>query len=239
MSKSLIKRVVNGMLSPLGLRVYSTRAHGREDMQDILRTGKPVHTVVDAGANVGQSVQKFRQAFPQAMIYAFEPVSSVYAKLLENAGHLKQVQCLQSALGSEVGPARINIRRHDTTHTLVDVDDALASEAVTVDTVDHFCARAKIPRIDLLKVDVEGFDLEVLKGGQGLLKSGAIEFVLVECGFTPGDARHVLFDSIRDYLSPFGFRLFGIYDQQLEWGGEPRIRYANACFALQPPGTGR
>lgn len=236
MIKELLKTTVNRLLAPIGLRVYSTRAHGREDVQDILRTDTPIRIIVDAGANIGQSVEKFRAAFPEARIYAFEPVSSVYKRLLANTATLSQVECIHAALGSEVGSAKIHIRRHDTTHTLVEVGDAVAFEQVTVETINHFCANEKIPRIDLLKVDVEGFDLEVLKGSEELLHNHAIGFILVECGFTPGDGRHVLFDSIRDYLLPFGYQLFGIYDQQTEWDGEPRIRYANVCFALQTSG---
>jgi hypothetical protein len=55
--------------------------------------------------------------------------------------------------------------------------------------------------------------------------------VLAEVGFHPGDDRHVLFDHVRDYLVPFGFSVYGVYDQQLEWSGENRLRYANVCFA--------
>jgi hypothetical protein len=38
---------------------------------------------------------------------------------------------------------------------------------------------------------------------------------------------------VRDFLSPFGFQLLGIYDQTTEWSGEARLRYANALFCLQ------
>jgi hypothetical protein len=37
--------------------------------------------------------------------------------------------------------------------------------------------------------------------------------------------------TVRDFLAPNGFALFGIYDQQPEWSGENRLRYANACFS--------
>jgi FkbM family methyltransferase len=231
--KALLKGMVNGALAHVGLRVYSIHAHGREDVQDILRTELKVRTIIDAGANIGQSVGKFRRAFPSADIYAFEPVSSVFQRLLENTRGLEHVHLFPIALGSVAGKASIHLRAHDTTHTLVEVDDALSLESVDVETVDRVCQAQALSRIDLLKIDVEGFDLEVLKGAENMLRTSAVRFVLVECGFDPADERHVLFDSIRDYLQPFGYRLFGIYDQQLEWNGEPRIRYANACFTLQ------
>ena len=73
--------------------------------------------------------------------------------------------------------------------------------------------------IDFLKIDTEGVDLDVLKGGQSLLQSGAIPFILAEVGFHPNDDRKVLFDEVRHFLMPFGYHLFGIYDQNLEWTG--------------------
>ncbi len=205
-------------------------------MADILRSGVNVRVIIDAGANVGQSVLKFRSAFPYADIYSFEPVHSVFTRLSANTAGLDRIHLFQLALGATAGTASIHLRAHDTTHTLLAVDDALAEETIVVETIDRICRSYHLPSIDLLKIDVEGFDLEVLKGAEGMLRSEAVRLILVECGFTPGDARHVLFDAIRDYLHPFGYRLFGIYDQQPEWSGEHRIRFANVCFALQPKG---
>jgi hypothetical protein len=101
---------------------------------------------------------------------------------------------------------------------------------VEVTTVDNFADENRVSRIDLLKIDTEGFDLEVLKGAKRMFAEGRIQFTLVEVGFRPGDSRHVLFDEVRSFLSGFGFYVYGLYDQTLEWSGELRLRFANACF---------
>jgi hypothetical protein len=97
-------------------------------------------------------------------------------------------------------------------------------------TLDEFAKSERIWQIDLLKIDTEGYDLEVLRGATRLLAEGAIKFVIAEVGFSPGDNRHVLFDDVRSLLIPFGYRLFGIYNQQLERSGPRFIRYTDVCF---------
>jgi hypothetical protein len=115
-------------------------------------------------------------------------------------------------------------------------NELLGSEQVKVITLDQFVRENNIDRIGLLKIDAEGFDLEVIAGAVGTLASGAVRFVLVEVGFHPGDDRHPLFDKTRDVLAPYGFRVFGIYNQSLEWTGEPSLRFANALFSRDADG---
>lgn len=113
---------------------------------------------------------------------------------------------------------------------MVKPDSIVGSELVKLSTVDNFASDNQIRQIDLLKIDTEGFDLEVLKGAQSMLSAGQIAFALPEIGFDPGDARHVLFDEIRAYLLPMGYAVFSIYDQQ-QASGEKLLRSANACFS--------
>ena len=111
-------------------------------------------------------------------------------------------------------------------------DEICGTQDVEVVTLDEFAARHGIGSIELLKIDAEGFDLEVVAGGSAMLSKGAVKSVLVEVGFRPGDKRHPLFDEVRDVLAGYGFHVFGIYDQHLEWTGEPSMRFANAMFCL-------
>ena len=226
------RRQVNRMLEKTaGLRLYSIRAHAREDWFDLGKSGCRIETVFDVGANVGQSARKFRGAFPHARIHCFEPVDGIYRTLKDSFARDPRTHCHRLALGSSAHTGRIYLTDHATTSSLIQPEDARGYEDVEVVTIDAFAAANGIARIDLLKIDAEGFDLEVLKGADGMLSTQRVAFVLVEVGFHPGDERHVLFDSARDLLMARGFHVYGIYDQNLEWSGEPRLRFANACFA--------
>jgi FkbM family methyltransferase len=223
-----INRLLEGWF---GLRVYSVRAHGRDDCVDISNSGTQLRIIFDVGANVGQSAKKFRAAFPHARIYSFEPEPRCYQELLLSTSGDPNIQCFQLALGDRAGSSTIYRTEHSTTSSLIEPDHYLDRVAVDIETLDDFVDRKGIDRIDLLKIDVEGFDLAVLQGGKKMLSANQIPLVLVEVGFTKGDSRHVLLDDIRDYLAPFGYFVYGIYDQNREWSGEPRLRFSNVCFA--------
>lgn len=230
--KRHVKKHVNKALeNAMGVRLYSVRAHAREDWYDIRKSGCRIESIFDVGANVGQSARKFRDAFPEANIYCFEPVRDLFQELRRGVTGDSHVQCFQVALGCALGIGKIYLTDHSTTSSLIEPETSRGFEEVQIDTVDSFCAEHGIERIDLLKVDAEGFDLEVLKGAAPLLSSARVAFVLVEVGFHPGDTRHVLFDHVREFLMAHGFHVYGFYDQNLEWTGESRLRFANVCFA--------
>jgi len=215
----------------LGVQISGAYHHGHRDCTDIVRSGCDIAVVFDVGANVGQSVLKFRAAFRKARIFSFEPAKSTFDQLRHNVDVFANVSCHHIALGSQEGDRIIYLTGQSVENSLIKPSGTCDSEEVTVRTVDGFASDNQIERIDLLKIDTEGFDLEVLRGAQGMLASGRVAFVLVEVGFHPADNRHVLFDDIRSFLLPMGYAVFGIYDQHLEWTGEQRLRFANVCFS--------
>jgi len=226
--KLLLKRSAESFLK---VRIYSTHPHGRDDCHDLQRSGAAIETILDVGANDGGSALKFRAAFPDAIIHSFEPVSATFDLLVRNLQGQAKTYCHRLAMGQTPGEAQIYLTQHSTTSSLIRPDDARGSVIVQVGTVDQFARAHGLDRIDLLKVDTEGFDLDVLEGATGMLSSGHVKFTLVEVGFHRADRRHVLFDDVRDFLVARDFAVFGIYDQQPEWSGQNRLRYANVCFS--------
>ncbi len=226
-ARRALKRLVESLFH---VTIYSAAPHGRDDCRDLQRSGAPIRTILDVGANDGGSARKFIGAFPEATIHCFEPVRATYEELRRTVQAHPSIHCHQLALGAEEGEATIYLTPHSSTSSLVRPDNARGEERVRVTTVDRFVAEQGLGRIDLLKVDAEGFDLEVLKGAEETLTRGGVGFVLAEVAFHRDSARHVLFDEVRDFLVPKGFAVFGIYDQQPEWSGEKKLRYANVCF---------
>jgi FkbM family methyltransferase len=216
------------------LRITISRPqHGVRECADIAACGCQVRTIFDVGANIGQTARRFRTAFPKAVIHCFEPVEETFHTLTHNLARDHSIFCHRLALSDRAGDAHIFVTENSSTCSLLTPDQFVREELVTVATVDTFSAAQGIARIDLLKIDAEGNDLNVLRGAEGMLSRSDVAFVLAEVGFTPGDDRHVLFDDVRDLLSPYGFRLFGIYGQQPEWTGERRLRFANALFSRE------
>ena len=213
-----------------GRQLIHLSDHGHQDCLDILRSGCNVSVIFDIGANIGQSAIKFCVAFPTARILCFEPVKDTYSYLKRNTASLEKVSCHSIAFGSREETATFYLTEKSLNCSLLRPKITIGTEIIQVQTVDGFADKYDIRAIDVLKIDTEGYDLEVLKGANTMLTKNSVGFIIAEVGFHPEDNRHVLFDAVRSLLSPHGFSLFGIYDQQLEWSGQQRLRYANACF---------
>jgi len=194
----------------------------------------------DVGANVGQSVYRIFRAFPHADIYCFEPILSTFNQLKINVKRMTRVQCFQLALGSSKGTTQVVLQNSSLINSLARTIEANAKkdlnlETVQIDTLDRFCDEHKVKHIDFLKIGTEGFDLEVLKGGEQMLTSGRVTFVQVEAGISYTNKEHIPLQQFRQYLEERGYVLFGVYEQTLEWTGELRLKFCNPVFVLRFP----
>lgn len=216
-----------------GYRFYANPPHGHRTSDDILRKGYDIRTVFDVGANIGQSALAFHETFPHATVYSFEPVEDLYRTLCENTAGTN-TKCLKLGLGSEETEATIYLTSEGaTTNSLIRPKDFLRTETISMRTLDRVVEELGVTHMDYLKIDAEGFDMEVLKGANTLLTQGRALFVQVETGFDPGDSRHVLFDDVREFLLKRGYGLFGFYSQTLEWDGKSRLRFADSLFVRE------
>ena len=106
-----------------------------------------------------------------------------------------------------------------------------ARELVEIESLDNFCSGHEIDQISFLKIDTEGYDLEVLKGASRMLGEQRIDLVEVEAGMNCLNKTHVPFEDLKAYLEKMEYYLFAIYEQVGEWPKkEPQLRRANAVF---------
>jgi FkbM family methyltransferase len=124
---------------------------------------KPI--VLDVGANVGEWSRAVIEENASAQVFAFEPTPESQRRLAS-----LPIQVIPCAVSDHVGKAKFAIRGA-TAGT-----NSLSEEGVDVDvtTVADFAARTNLSTIDLLKIDVEGYDLSVLRGALPLLHDKAI-----------------------------------------------------------------
>lgn len=83
-------------------------------------------------------------------------------------------------------------------------------------------------QIDILKMDVQGSELDILKGASKLLQAGDIKLIYTEVCFIPHYEGAPLFDAIFQYLDSFGYSLYGIYNEMHAPDGQ--LRFADCIF---------
>ena len=223
-----------------GLSFYKHRPLGVDPFQDVKEriAGYNFKTFLDVGANVGQTARQIRAAFPNAIIHSLEPIKNTFQLLQQNTKGYN-VMIHNVALGSKNETVEINIDENNTIssiNSLVKSNNEINSgqpftETIKVVTTDNFCNSLGIKHIDYLKIDTEGYDLEVIKGASNLLSSNAISFIEVEVSMNPNNTFHVSLEEVKKYLEENNYFLFGLYEQVLEWKIKaPVLRRCNALF---------
>jgi FkbM family methyltransferase len=229
--RSIVQR---GLERLIGARIMRTMPHGVDLFADLRRQlpATPIATIFDVGANIGQSARHYREAFPAASLYCFEPVQATFDQLTDSLRHDRNAQCFRLAFGRSSGVGQISVGQHsDQASLTVRPADTTHVESVPVETLDGFCSSHAIDRVGLLKIDTEGGDLTVLEGAHDLLADQKIDVIEVEAGMSPRNARHVPFEAFTAHLGARNYFLFGIYEQVLEWTTrEPNLRRVNPVF---------
>lgn len=214
----------------LGVRFFRALPHGIDYRLDLARRGFVPKTVLDVGANEGQAAMYVLEAFPGVEIHCFEPVEATFTRLCRRVGP-RGGFCVQQAVGRVVGEATIHVAANSLTNSLVCKLPDSTEQRVTVTTVDAYAAERGIGAIDLLKIDTEGFDLEVLAGGERCFAEARVKFVLIEAGFHFRGRGHVPYEHIHEHLRQRDFDLLGFYHQTPCWSGANRLQFADALFA--------
>lgn len=179
-----------------------------------------VATVVDVGANRGQFALASRYFFPQSRIYAFEPIPGLATALLKKFATSPEVHVENAAVGSRPGQATFRISEYDHLSSLVpptmrrleESPSARLKESVEVRvvTLDEWFFERQTPESVLLKLDVQGFEGEVLDGAREFLKR--VDYLLYESAFAQMYQGERTFSDMFDFVRALGFELIAPLD---------------------------
>lgn len=147
----------------------------------------------DVGANIGNYTKLLAEHFPDGEIFAFEPSPETFRALRENCP--PSVRPFNLGFGERAGKTTLYTNKSNRTIASVyprklSGKHALGeTEEITMGTIDNFCERENISKIDLLKLDVEGHELQCLRGAQRMLSENKIRFIQFEFGGCNVDSR--------------------------------------------------
>jgi FkbM family methyltransferase len=178
--------------------------------------GSEFATVLDVGASRGQFALFALTRFPNAQLVCFEPLPEAYTTLRKVITG-QNAKLHNVALGSSHSETTMHVSAKDDSSSLLAIGSQQVTTfpgthedhttKVTVDTLDTYLDD-DLPRPCLLKIDVQGFELEVLKGaGDGL---SHVDEVLVEASFVELYTGQALADEVIRYLADRGLRLVDV-----------------------------
>lgn len=245
----MIKNILSNLLYliPREIRYEICRHHANKEFAEnrsdyntngelwFLKTILPeIKTVFDVGSHVGQWVSQALQLNPHINLHCFEPCKKTF-QVIQQKAFGKNVICNNFGLGSdnifkmlfiygELDEGNSFYLRRGL-ENIVSAEIQIETEQVEIRTLDSYCYEKDIKEIDLLKIDVEGSELDVIKGGKEYFESERIKIVQFEYGGSYIDSRILLKDFFDFFdgmnysiflLYPTIVRLIPHYDQRLE-----------------------
>ena len=172
------------------------------------------------GANTGKYCKLVNKHNPAAKVFCFEPVQATFAKLGGMFGASPNVTLVNSGLFSEKKKLFINKYPSSTHASLYELKnvpyESVGKEEIDLITGDDFIKEHNIQFIDLLKLDIEGAELNALQGFKDALSKKMIRVIQFEYGYINITTKNLLVD-YHEYLDSFGYVVGKLYPKSVEF----------------------
>ncbi len=195
------------MMVQMAMGTYEPAKHAM-----IRRHLRPCMTFIDVGANMGDfTLQAARLVGSTGTVISIEPEPenhSVLQRSIELNGYAN-TRALPIALSDRDGTASLRICGLSTAHTLSAEFKGMRKVTVQTKTLDSVVAEQQLKRVDMVKIDVQEFEIEVLRGAQQTLRANP-QLVM----FLDLPKRIEMRRVIAEFLAPFGFTYYPDCDEQ-------------------------
>jgi FkbM family methyltransferase len=175
-----------------------------------------IRTIIDIGANTGMFSREMRNKFPDAQIYAFEPLPDCYEALISKMKSDKKFKSWNVALGDANDQAKIEKSSFHPSSSLLKMTEL--HKRLYPKSKDSRIETIEVKRLDdirdlrlekniLIKMDVQGFEDKVIAGGKKTIKEAAA--IIIETSFVTLYENQPLFNDIYITLTNLGFSYYG------------------------------
>lgn len=203
----------------------------------VTQCGRVDPVIIDGGAHRGGSVEAFSRYAPQPQFHCFEPDPSLAQELTGLFSDKPHVRVIMAALGDSRGKATFNINVSRPTNSLLPPGEALQSDLQTlcqlveqveveILTIDNYCAAQAVDRVDIIKLDLQGYDYKALLGAKTALQGARV--VLIEVLFVEIYQGCHLFPDVLRLLGECGYTLYTLCG--LHYGNHDELLWADAIF---------
>lgn len=216
-------------------------------VQQHLLSGHTCQNIFDVGAYRGDVAACYARLFPAANIYSFEPYPPSYELLAHRFQQSPRVHLINSAVSSQSGESTFHVNRDASTNSLLATGEGFATAtAVTTQqikvrtiTLDEFIASNRLPPPEILKFDIQGNELEALRGSGNMLSGNGPLLIYTEVLFEPLYENCAQFEDLTQFLGGKGYELYNLYS--LHHDPDGRLEFGDALFVhkrLRPRKTG-
>ena len=242
-----MKKLIKELFNYMGIELRRTRpARGSfpsnpffAQKEFMKKHGVSEPVIFDVGAHKGETVSRYKELFPYAQVFCFEPFPENASALRERFSHDQSVHVFEQAVSEQSGDVMFYINVNDATNSLLPREKSSRRyfskkageksvqtvEAITIDEIMH---RHEIEHIDILKFDIQGGELMALWGAVNALQQNRISILYTEALFVPHYENNPLLVDIWNYLDQFGYSFFDIYDLYRASNGQ--LRFADVIF---------
>ncbi len=193
--------------------------------------------IPEAFEQLDKNFRDIKQVKGINLAYSFEPIPEAFEQLDKNFRDIKQVKGINLALGDAAGEITFNKNESSASSSFLDMADSHVKSfdfavktvpiKVKVDTLDNVMSKESIDLPMLIKIDVQGFEDKVIKGGNDTIKIA--DMVICEVSFTELYKGQLLFDDTYEMFKNLGFSYAGSIEQ-LRSPDTNRILQADAIF---------
>jgi len=216
-----MKMLILQFFNKLGLivKLYNP-SNSEKVMLKYLLNKHQINTVLDIGANIGQFSKLLRKNGYKHQIISCEPLTEAYTKLEEVAKSDLKWETHKIAIGKEIVTSTINVSENSYSSSLLQIHDNhleaeeaskfIGNQNIEIKKLNHVFIPQKNNKT-LLKIDTQGFELEVIEGAIDVFNH--IDVVLVELSIIPMYKEGPLYTSVISKLDKLGFELYQFYPE--------------------------
>lgn len=241
--KKWIKQVFNKIgyriirVTPTWIEIFSNPF---EIQKRIISNPKSDLIIFDIGAYHGYTALHYKRLFPNSNIFCFEPFPDSFSVLMNLVGNKPGFQIFNIGLSDKAGIADFYSNQYSPTNSILKTEPSAESiwgenllnskEIIKVNlkTLDEIVTENNIDRIDILKIDVQGAESRVIKGGVETFKKGIVKLIYTEIITLPTYQGQSDLENMIGLFREMGFELFSIYN--LSHTSEGRLRQVDAIF---------
>ena len=221
-----LKNIIAGIVSMFGYELIPKKLNDVADdpiaILGLLFQSEEVSVIIDGGASIGDTSQKFSNLFPNATIFAFEPYPPFWDELKKKKEINPRIKDIPLALDNKPGVRTLNVNKSEGTNSFYDASEnskkiyqnhfeKKKELQVNTTSLDIWCKEQSITHIDILKLDLQGGEKAALEGAVNKLKNKEIHYILSEISFISQYKGQPIASDIINLLDSLGYDLLNLY----------------------------